>query len=336
MQILKKYFYKFYLFIKKHKNKWLMLIAFSILFFVIRFPYQEATQYLITKITQKTNSSVKLQYKQFYINPFNLSLVFNQLNIVTKKHLLPLKLKQLSVRLSYSSLLQFKIGYVITIKWPHSTLDIILKNNKSIWLIIVNTQNFDSSILHSFLPSFPKTTGKINFDMEISFDPAFAIQPEGFWNLNSTDFTSDALTYAFPGSIGSISLPNFKWSEINFNGIIKDGKVSIHKLTLGKKNDAFYLNTRGIVFIDASVHNFSNKIIPHFHSYNIGLDILISQNLRTKLYFLNTIFSSIESKTPKGWHYLGQIKGNSANFFDLSSVIKLPTLHEIQNPTQIN
>ena len=336
MQTLKKYFQILYQFLKTHKSKWFVLIVLSGTFFLIRFPYEEAVLYLMNKVTEQTKFSIKLKYKSFYINPLGPSLVFNNPEILTTNQSTSFKAEQLSLRPSYTALLQLKTGGVITLKWPDSVLNMTIRKkqiekNKPGWFIHIDTHNFNPVFLRFFIPILSKTSGKINLDMEMLLDPKFEKQPEGSWFLNGTDFHSQALSYTFPGAIGAISLPSFQWNRIHSNGEIRKGEIIISDIALGTKKDAFQLKTRGIISIDIK-KDFSKKIKPRLKNYNMGMEILINEDLKPKLYFLDLFFSSIESKTSQGWRYLGHIKGNTANFFDLSPVSQLPTLKEIQNP----
>ncbi|MDE0118534.1 MAG: hypothetical protein OXM55_00810 [Bdellovibrionales bacterium] len=335
----KKYLPVLYHFLKKHKRKWLVFILLSCAFFLIRFPYEEAISYLIGQLRKNTKSPIQFQYDRFYIHPLGPSIVFKNPEILTPTTLTPFKATELRFRPSYKSLLQLKPGGILILKWPDSLLNVTVgkqQMDKDIegWFINIKAQNFNPSFLSPFLPILSKTKGKVNFNINMLLDPRFQIQPSGNWSITGYNIQSQALSYTFPGAIGTISLPAFQWSQIRSEGEMKKGDALISDASLGEKKDSFQIKTRGVMSFKLMKQGFSNKIIPRLKSYNIGLEILASEDLKPKLYFLDILFSSVASETPQGWHYLAQVKGNAANFFDLSPVKQLPTLQEIQNPLE--
>ncbi len=339
MKILTKYIKILYQFLKHHKGKWLVFILFSIVFFLIRFPYEETVLYLMNQLQKQTKSSIQLRYDSFHINPLGPALVFSNPKIITPVNQSTFTAQQLNVRPSYKSLLQLKEGFVVTLKWPASTVKATIrkkqiKKDLSGWFLKLKTHNFNPSLIKAFVSPLSKTKGKINIDMEVVVDPTFETQPEGSWSLSGENIYSQAFSYTFPNGMDVISLPDFKWSRINSIGQIKKGEITISDISFGEKTDVFQIKSRGIVSVNFIKKGFSKKIRPLFKSYNLGLDILIGEDWQQLERPLDLLLKNIKSKTPQGWHYLGHLKGNTANFLNPPTpVSKLPTLQEIQNPT---
>ncbi len=334
---LKKYIHAVYLFLKKHKSKWILCILLSVVFILIRFPYEEAVLYLTNQVRERTKSSIQFKYESFYINPIGPTLVFKNSEILTLATQGVFKVDELKLRASYASLLQLKPGGIITLKWSDSVLNLTirkkrLKKNQIGWFVHLKGQNFNPAFLSAFAPVLSKTTGKINIDMKMLLDPGFEIQPVGSWSVTGWKIQSQALSYKFPGTIGTISLPSFKWGSISSYGTVKEGEVIISEFFLGEKKDAFQIKSRGVIFVDFTKKGLSKAVKPLLKNYNVGLEILASEDLKPKLYFLDLFFSSVGSQTPQGWRYLAQMKGNAVNFFDMAPVTQLPTLKEIQEP----
>ena len=338
MEILQKSLKKLYQFLKTHKSKWLIFILFSVVFFLIRFPYEEAMLYLMNQLQEQTKSSIQLKYDSFYISPLGPALVFNNPKIITPVNQSTFTAQQLSVRPSYKSLLQLKEGVVITLKWPGSMLQSTIrkkqiKKDLSGWLFHLKTNNFNPSLLSAFVSLLSKTKGTVNIDMKILIDPTFETQPEGSWSFSGENIYSQAFSYTFPNGMDVITLPDFKWSRINSIGQIKKGEITLTDISFGEKKDVFQIKSRGVVSINFTKKGFSKKIRPHFKSYNLGLDVLIGEDWQQLERPLDLLLKNIKSKTPQGWHYLGHLKGNTANFLNPPTpVSKLPTLQEIQNP----
>ena len=334
---MKKYAQLFYLFLKKHKSKWLLFILLSIVFFLIRFPYKETVRYLLTQAQSK--SSVEFQYKSFYIQPLGPWLVFKNPEISgTGKIKSFLKVDQIKLRPSYKSLWQLKPGALIHLKWfPNSLISIqirkkIIKKNSARWLAHIKARNLPPHKLRTLAPFLAQMKGTLNGDIELLLDPKFTTQPKGFWNISAKKIQSKALSYTFPGAVGTINLPPLEWSKIHSQGKIQEGEFVISDLNLGAEKDAFQLKMRGLVSLDFVKSGFSKKVRPRFKSYHLGLDILVHEDLKPRLYFLDLFFSAAGSQTLKGQRYLAKIKGSTAQFFDMTPVKKRPTLQEIQNP----
>lgn len=323
---------------KENKRKWLTFIAVFIFFSLVLFPYQEAISYFINRLNNSTKNSIQFKYESFYINPIGPSIVFNKPEIITNALQHNFQADQLKLRPSYKSLLQFKLGGILSLKWPKSLMQITIsrkkiKDKSFHWLIHVNNSYFSPSDLRFLSPTFNKIKGTIDIDTKILFDPNFAMQPEGHWSINSSNFQSQALSYILPGSIGNINLPAFQWSQINLQGKIKKGDIVVSDLSFGNKKDPFQLKTRGIISINFLKQG--RKIKSRLKSYHMGLDIFVSKDLEPKLSSLLIFLKSIEFQTPKGWRYLGEIRGNLMSLPDTIRVTTLPTLQEIQNPEMI-
>ena len=347
MKWLKKFSGFILRFFKTHKWKWLSFVLLFFVFFLIRFPYEATAEYLINQIRKTTKIPVRIKYENFYIHPMGPAVVFQKPEILTTKNQPPFTAEKIILRPSYKSLLRLQPGGTAVLKWPDSSLTVTIgrkrvatdpasKREPSLgWSVQASSSGgFNPYVLHSFWPMLTKIEGKINFNIQLLVDPTFNTQPEGQWSINGANFQSRALSYTFPGAVGTISLPAFAWSRVNFQGKTKEGETVITDLSLGGGKDAFQLKTRGIVRANLTMRRFSKRIAPRFKNYNIGVDILADQELKSKLYFLDLFFQSAESQTAQGSRYLLNIKGNTANPFDSTAVTSLPTLQEIQNPPE--
>ena len=337
MELLKKYLKKTLQFLKTQKYKWLAFFLLAIGFFLIRFPYEEAVLYFIDQAQKNTKYFAKLKYGDFYIHPIGPKLVFKEARIFTKSTQKPLRVDQLSIRPSYQALLRLKLGAVVNLKWSDSNVQLqlrktSLKNSRSGgWLIQLQTKNFKPSVLQSLSPVFLKTKGLINARLKALIDPHFEVQPNGFWQIEGQNIQSQILSYTFPGTIGTISLPHFKWRRISSKGHLKEGELIIADISIGTNKDKFQLQSKGSVFVDFKKLGISsNNIKPRLKSYYLGLDIVTSLELKPKLYFLDLFLSAAKTKTPNGLRYIAEIKGNAANFFNLTPVSELPSLEQMR------
>lgn len=337
MSFLKKYLGIIWHWLKLHRLKLFVFFILIGVFFLIRFPYGEGISFLLDRAFRR--SQIQLRYDNFYISPFGPALVFENPNIQIGKSHRYVKLDQLRVLPSYKALFSLRPGGVFIFKWRRS--DLILSVRKTNWgnsgqrlVIMLKAINFDPSVLHSMWPLLSKLSGAFYLNMEIEWDDTQEIQLDGFWNVTGGEIQIKALSYTFPGTIGTISLPHFHWSHFYSNGRINKNSIVISDVSIGKTKDPFQLKTRGILSLDIRKKSFSSRPAVYLKNYDIGMEILANEDLKSKLYFLDLLFSSVEKKTPVGSRYLARIKGNSASFFNLFAVPKLPTLKEIQSPKQ--
>ena len=339
--ILKIYLKKFWSWSKLHKKKWVIFCLLCASFFIIQFPYEESIKYLTSKIREQTKSSFQLSYDSFYFNPFSLSLVFKNPKIQLHPGEQHLTLKQINISPSLRSLFTFKPGGTVILIWKDSKIALTfqkknIEKKQTGWLITLNTYQWDPSSLSPVWPILSNISGKFNFSGELQLDPTFKIKPKGMWQLNGYNIQSKDFSYTFPGTIGTVNLPDFQWSRVSSSGKIKKDEVLISDLIAGEKKEPFQVQTRGSLLV--MFKKITGSTFPRFYikSYDIGLDILADDNLRQQLYFLDLLFQSVASQTPDGnWRYLARIKGNPANFFDLSPVSSLPSLQEMQNPENV-
>ena len=324
-------------FLKEHKKNWLLFFLLSIGFLLIRFPYESAMLYLIGQIQERTKSAFQLKYESFYINPLNLSVVFNNPEIMIKQSQAVLKAKRVQLSPSYAGLLRGKPGGSATLQWPDSTVNVTFRKktvekDKTKWLVHVRTRDLNPALLSVFAPLLSHTKGKINLDLELLWDPLFKAQPEGSWQLTGQEFQSQALSYTFPGDMGAISFPHFRWSRLRAEGQMRNGDISLADLSFGEKKDSFQIQTKGLVSLEFFKQPHSKRVTPRLKNYSLGVKILVKEELEPKLRFLDWFLKSAKSQTSQGYLYMAHIKGYSMGVPDVSPVDKLPTLSEIKSP----
>lgn len=339
--VLKVYLKKIWSWLKLHKKKWIIFCLLCAFFFVIQFPYEESIKYFTAKIREQTKSSFQLSYDSFYFNPFSLSLVFKNPKIQLHPGEEHLTLKKINISPSLRSLFTFKPGGTVTLTWKDSKIALSfqkknIEKEQAGWFITLNTQQWNPSGLSAIWPILSNISGRVNFYGELHLDPTFKAKPKGMWQLNGYNIQSKDFSYTFPGTIGTVTLPDFQWSRISSSGKIKRGEVLISDLIAGEKKEPFQVKTRGSLLLIFNKIKGSTFPRLYIKSYDIGLDILADDTLRQQLYFLDLLFQSVASQTSDGnWQYLARIKGNPANFFDLSPIPSLPSLQEMQNPDNV-
>ena len=333
LKITKKWFYTY-------KKQCYVFLVLSVLFFFIQFPYNESILYLLDKAKEYSQFAFNMNYKSFYLNPIGgPAVVFKEPEIQMETTGQILKAEHLALYPSYKALLTFQPGGGFTIKWSDSELVFHIRKKKinkekTGLLVSIKTNRLNIFHLRAFFPLLSKLSGFIRLNAELLIDPEFSQAPQGFWTLSAQNVKSRSLSYTFPGSIGTISLPAFQWNRIQSSGTMENGQIFITDTFIGEKADPFQIKTRGIVTLNYYPQSFSRVPRVQIRNYDLGMEIITHSNIKPRLYFLDILFSSVESKTAYGSHYLALLQGNSANFFNLSKISKLPTLEEIRNPPE--
>lgn len=341
MPILKIYLKKLWSWLKFHKKKWFIFFFLCAFFFVIQFPYEESIKYLTDKIRSETKSSFQLSYDSFYFNPLSLSLVFKNPKIQLHPGEQLLILKNLKISPSYRFLFTLKPGGKVILIGKNSTITFTfqkknIEKSQPGWFITLSTDQWNPSDLSAVWPLLSKISGKINFYGELQLDPTFKSKPKGMWQLTGYNIQTKDFSYTFPGTIGTITLPDFQWGRLFSTGKIKKEEVWISDLIAGEQKDLFQIKTRGNLLLAFNKNIRAKFPKVYVKGYDMGLDILVDDDLRQKVYFLGLLFESVASQNPNGsWRYLARIKGNPANFFDLSPISSLPSLQEMQNPENV-
>ena len=339
---LRIYWQKTWGLLKQNKKKLAVFILLCISWFIILFPYQEAVEYLSRKIRTETRSSFQFSYDRFYFNPLSMSLVFKNPKIRIHPDQQDLALQTLKVSPSYKALLGFRLGVWLSLEWKDSKIQFtvqkknIEKKQPGLRLSI-KTYQWSPSSLSAVWPLLSKVSGRINFQADLQWDPSFKHRPKGSWALQAYNIQSQALSYVFPGrTTGAVSLPEFQWKQASSKGRIKRGEFLISHLFIGGAKDPFQMKARGLMVLDFYKRGFSRFPKMNINNYDIGLEIISSEHLKQRLYFLDLLLAGVSSKTNKGWRYMARIKGNRANFFDLSPLSQFPSsleeLQETQKP----
>ena len=325
------------MFIKKHKFKFVIFVLLTGLFFLIRFPYEEALAFALKKALGP-GGRVQFHYDDFYFTPAGPGLVFKnpRIQIGARHHL---KADWLKAAPSYKALFKFKPGVVFVLTWKNNQAEITLRSSRygrarSAWAFTIEALNFNPEVLRSAVPLFSKVSGRLSFKAQLLWDPEYQESPEGYWSVKGRGLQVRSFSYTFPGTIGTMSLPSFQWEKVHSFGEIKKGVFLIKDTVIGGGKDAFQMRVRGEADLNWHKRPFSSRPGVRLNHYDLALEILTDKDLQSKLYFLDLFLSSVETKTERGTRYLARIKGNKVNFFNLSRADKLASLKEIQNPDE--
>ena len=333
---------------RRYKKKLFLFLALVLLFFTIRFPYEEGVSFLLNQIKKGTNNAFNLHYDSFSINPIGPTIVFRQPEVYIRAIDTTLKVRQIKLSPSYLSLLTLNLGGKINVLLQNAShLHIVLKqkkikNSQNGVALDINIPRLDPQALRSIFPQITQwKSGSIQFKMTVELDPSFTAQPEGIWFLEGKNLETRALSFSSftqnPNTIGigSFPFPPFKWGKIFSRGSVKDGEIQVSSLHIGEEKDSFQVKLAGLALVPLQRGSYSPMPRGKLESYDFGIEVQATDAIKSKLFFLDLLFGN-DAQTKEGHKtkYLARVSGNRSQKFSLTPIQKLPTLEEIISPKQ--
>ena len=300
---------KFQSFIKANKKFFFAGLALFIALFLFIFPYNDA----IEKITFKAlkSSPINIQYDSSSIHFFPPGISFKKIEASADFFSSPLLTGKIVIYPFYKALFALKPGVRIRIYFDKSYLDLFLrktfasKNYENPAQIKVHSTNLPFEHLKFFSPFFINSKGVLDLFLDLTIDLKYSSQPKGEIRFKAQNIWFQP--YSFTKKyLGAINLPHLKWGALAGDMKMERGKLDVANVTIGKQNDALYLQSKGFVNISW------NRFGMNLKNYNLELDLRLSQFMKPQLYFVDLFLSNIEQKLDDNTvQYKAQITGQS-------------------------
>ena len=339
MSSLRVYFWWMVRGLSSHRRKVLIFVCGALFFFLLKFPYNEAVFYLVRQVEERARGAFGFNYGSFYFTPWGPEVVFKEPEIRIRGLEGVIKVKELGLFPSYGALLSLRRGVGVVVRWQDaSELEVVIRERglsrgREGFLITVRSSLFKLSHLKAWMPVLAKVSGYASFHFEFLVDSSFEEAPVGFWSFAGRNLSTQALSYTFPGNIGTISLPAFQWASARSTGTInREGRLRLVEAGIGVAQDPFQMKLRGVLEMDFK-SSFSLMPGVSLKNYDMALDILAAPDIKPKLYFLDILLSSVENKTAGGSRYLARLRGSKSGLFNLSRLSRWLTMQEMENPT---
>lgn len=271
-----------------HKFKIFFTLFMAVVSFFYIFPYDDLSEVVATKVAERTQNQVFLQFEHlgFQLFPYPALAVEN---VIVESSLFPaIQATRLSLAPSISGFLSFRPGFNAGIHnlW-NGDVQVEMKTKKSsdeqggtTHDLRLEFEKIDLSKTNDIVEVPLKLQGQLSSETLLTIDPTFATQPSGEMSMlfKELRFPSSAI----PTQMGSVNIPGLSWNQIQIKGKLKGGKFEISQADLGSPNDLVNGNIRGDIEMRMDPRS-GGGVNVNWGAYSLVVDLNISRKLDAEL-----------------------------------------------------
>jgi type II secretion system protein N len=301
-------------FLLKHKWKISLVFLATTFFLLFLFPLGDLNDFISSKISQATNNKVFLQFDEMHLNPLTSTLGLDKVTLETED-IDHLQIDKLTATPSLFALLKKQPGGQISaegllggnLNLKLSPSSAALKNADSKTETSLQKSDIELTLEKISLKEIKKTfalhfpiSGTLEATATLNIDPAFIDQPEGDITASLKKFELQTSTVNLP-SLGSLNLPEIKFSTVEFKGKLQGGRFLIETAKLGSPTDDFFGTLKGDVAV--TIQNMNGQMIPIVNSYNLSIDLLAKSAFKDRTSILNLISDNYKTEESGSTRY---------------------------------
>ena len=275
-------------FLLKHKWKISLLFVLTSVFLFVLFPLGDLNDFISSKISQATNNKVFLQFEEMHLNPLTTTLNLDKVIFETEQ-LDGLTIEKLSATPSIMALIAKQPGGKISAEgFLGGTLNLkIIPAEKNKSELNLTAEKISLKEIKKLVSSNLPISGTLELTTNLIADPAFADQPEGDIQAKIQKFEMPSTSIQLP-DLGSINLPEIKFSTIELKGKLQGGRFLIETGKLGSNTDDFSGSIKGDIGV--VIQNMNGQMKPVVNSYNLSIDLQAKPAFKDRAsFFLNFI-----------------------------------------------
>ena len=288
---------KIFFFIWSQKRNLFFLFLFVVLFFFLRFPWNDLLTKKAQDFQKKSSSSMKIDFEKLDFRFIPPGVEFKELVFGYKRK--NLLLDSLRVGLGLKELLAFNKAWSVKAKKDHSVLSVVFwKKDKifkeisedrplSIYFIKGESPSLNLKDLSELFPSI-KLSGFLNLFFNYNGSLERMEKAKGYVRIEGKEISLSQTFIQTP--LGPLNFPSIQWKEGELLARLKEGELLFEKINLGVFSDDFTVKMKGSLSLLFS----SGQL--RFPSYNIQLQIDMDKNFQMSL--LDLMFSG--QKEDKG------------------------------------
>ena len=237
------YLIRFFRFIKNNFGKIFLTLIFFVVFAVVLFPLGDLSDFVSSKVSTLTGNQIYIQFDKLHINPLSPSIGMDNVLLETKT-IENLTITHLSASPSILALISKKPGGQVTAEGILSGNAVIKinpsnaknkadnpKSNVEISLDKISLKD----LRHTLDLSLP-LSGRLKLNAQALVDLTFAEQPDGDLIATIQNFELAGGNINLP-DMGSLNLPEIKFSSIDLKSKYQAGKYVIDTMRLGTASD---------------------------------------------------------------------------------------------------
>ena len=306
----------------QHKMKIVLLLACSLMFFVLFFPLTELGE----KIVAETNASglIYLEFETMDLHFFPRPAVVMKQALVESPMIEQVEVQSLRVAPSILASIQFAFTQVLK---PHVSIEAEglfggaldantsasskIKDPQAVLLDLVYSDFEIKSLVKSLMPQSPVSpSAQGQLSAKIDMDPSMKTQPEGTVELSLAKLVIPQ--FELSTSFGMMALPAMNFQKVILKGTLKNGKLLIKETQLGSGSDEMILKVSG----EMDVRVFPGGT-PTFGFYSLAVDLSLKKSMQTKLGSaadaVQSFLGKYSTTTSDGLRYAFRIQANGFN-----------------------
>lgn len=291
-----------------HKKSLVLIFIFYVILGLIFFPYEDALQKTLFQLTE-SHQDVNLKYESSFVGLLPPRVSLKNVEITTPWFIQTIAIDQLIIKPSYLALMALTFGLKVEFVKKSSRVRLWMKNSsfKKRKKLLIQIQSKALNLRHlSFASSFfANAKGIAEFFINFKWDPSFSSPPEGFFQVRGKDM--EFQPYSFPKKyIIPMDLPHLTWKTLDGKLTMSKDQVQIEKLVIGRKSGPFYLDSKGQVGVKIG------KFRKTIENYNIDLNLILDQKIKSRLIFVDLFLSNVEDAVSKDrFQYSANIQGRA-------------------------
>ena len=275
-----RWFKKVFQFINKQKKLLTWLVVLTILFFSLRFPWNNLLEETARSFQKKSPPSLQTDFDKLRLTFFPLGVEFKNLSVNYKRK--SSLLDSFRVSMILSKWLAFKKAWRVKAVKDNSSLFVDFwktektleddPENRSVTIYFVKGHSplLDLKDLSSLFSNI-KMSGllKTHFDYEGSL--TMAEEVKAFLNLKGEDIRLSSAEIQTP--LGALNFPPIRWKEGEIISQLKEGELVFKTFRLGAPTDNLIVQMKGSSSVGFSYGRF------RLNSYNVQLQIDVDKNM---------------------------------------------------------
>lgn len=301
------YLIRFFRFIKNNFGKIFLTILFFLVFTLLLFPLGDLSDFISAKVSTLTGNQVYLQFDKLHINPLSTSIRMENVLLETKT-VENLTITNLTATPSVLALISKKPGGQLNaegvlsgnalIKVTPSTVKDKADHPKS--NVEIGLEKISLKDLRRTLSLSLPISGTLNMNAQALIDFAFTEQPDG-------DLTATIQKFELAGGninlqdMGSLNLPEIKFSSVDFKSKFQAGKFVIDNMRLGTTADDLSGTLKGD--LNLVIQNINGQMLPIVNGYNLSVDLVAKQSFKDRASFFLSFIDRFQSVDPSGTRY---------------------------------
>ncbi len=299
-------------YVLREKKKLLLFILFSAIFFaVLIFPYDDLSDLVMAKAAEQ---GVYLDFRNMGLSFFPPSLRLNKVSVDVA--MLPtINAGEIYLAPNLMGLLTFSPGFSASVDdFLKGSLSVNYRvghktNNVRLQTVALSLDDLDLKGLSAFAQLPIKIDGRIQGDIDGSFDPTFATQPSG---TAAIQIEKLHIPSGMVPALMALTLPDTRISQVNLEAQLDGGQLAITNGIIGKAGDNVFGRIKGTMQlqINKEAGYTYTTVGPYQFNIDLTLDPTIEKNFGSMLSLLN--FDQYKTLTASGARYALKLTGTGA------------------------